>query len=211
MHCTNCGTELTGTPRYCPTCGSPVTPSSGADDAGAPARKGFRVGWVIFPLVLSVGLLLFLLYLKPSVHEVIAGQPVVAAGASYGTTTVSMTDIVAGEENGEIVFPLDDLLRAKLVRFEVQTPTTTRPVMAYLTPDGRVVTSISVSEHCGSSRFAIKENRIYCANCASQWDMMTMEAYACCAKYYPDPIPNRLEGGKVRISRSIIEKWAGRL
>jgi hypothetical protein len=41
--------------------------------------------------------------------------------------------------------------------------------------------------------------------------MMTMEAYACCAQYYPDPIPSRVVGNEVRISRDVVEKWAGRL
>jgi hypothetical protein len=84
-------------------------------------------------------------------------------------------------------------------------------MMAYITPDGRAVTAISMSEHCGSKEFKIKENKIYCAQCASSWDMMTMEAYACCAPYYPDPVPSKVVGNEVHISKEVVEKWAGRL
>jgi hypothetical protein len=41
--------------------------------------------------------------------------------------------------------------------------------------------------------------------------MATMEAYACCAKYYPDPIPSRVTGDEVRIRKSAVREWAGRL
>ena len=83
--------------------------------------------------------------------------------------------------------------------------------MAYIAPDGRLVTAISISDHCGSTEFKIKDNKIYCAHCPSVWDMMTMEAYTCCAKYYPDPIPSRVAGNEVHVAKDLVEKWAGRL
>jgi hypothetical protein len=41
--------------------------------------------------------------------------------------------------------------------------------------------------------------------------MMTMEAYACCAQYYPDPIPSDIVDNEVRISEAAVKNWAGRL
>jgi hypothetical protein len=114
-------------------------------------------------------------------------------------------------EGDDIVFSLADLRKGRLVRFEYTGGKTPRPLMAYIAKDGRLVTAISVSEHCGSTEFRIMDNRIYCAHCPSQWDMMTMEAYACCAKYYPDPIPSRVVGETVRIKKEVVEEWTGRL
>jgi hypothetical protein len=142
---------------------------------------------------------------------VIQDQPVVTEPPVSDSLEIRMVDVSFHEESGDLIFSLDDLLRHRLVRFEVQTPTTVRPVMAYIGTDGRLVTAISVSEHCGSTRFILKGRRIHCAQCASQWDMMTMEAYSCCAKYYPDPIPSRVVGREVHIPRAFVDRWAGRL
>jgi len=158
-----------------------------------------------------VGLALFVFYLIPSTHPVIGSQPVVAEPSDYGPVAVTMTTIPFREEAGDLVFSLDDLKRYKLIRFEYTGGKTPRAVMAYLGPDGRLVTSISSSEHCGSTEFEIKDNKIYCSNCPSNWDMMTMEAYACCAQYYPDPIPSTVVGDEVRIGKSVVQNWAGRL
>jgi hypothetical protein len=122
-----------------------------------------------------------------------------------------MTNVSFRQEGNDIVLSLDSLKLHRLIRFEYPTKTIVRPIMAYIDPEGRVVTAISVSEHCGSTEFKIKDNQIYCAHCPSHWDMMTMEAYACCGKYFPDPIPSRVVGDEVRISKDVVEKWAGRL
>jgi uncharacterized membrane protein len=176
------------------------------------ARTGGRkTGIIIIGLILAFGIGLFAAYLVPSVHEVIRQQPVVAEPREYGPTTISMTTVSFREEGGDLIFSLDDLKRSQLIRFEYLGGKTPRTLMAYIAPDGRLVTSISLSEHCGSKEFEIRDNQIFCSNCPSHWDMMTMEAYACCAQYYPDPVPSRVVGNEVHIAKSVVENWAGRL
>ena len=177
----------------------------------SPKSKTRRVGVILFPLVIAAGLGLFFIYVNPSEHSVVRDQPVVDAPAMYDTTFITMSNIVVREEGDDLVFSLADLKRYRLVRFEYAGKSTTRPVLAYVAPNGKLVTAISVSEHCGSTEFKISGNQIYCARCPSHWDMMTMEAYACCAKYYPDPVPSRVIDGEVHVAKRVIEQWAGRL
>jgi len=169
------------------------------------------VAMILFPIVILAGLGIFYAYLNPSVHPVIQKQPVVAAAAHYDSTFVSMVDVPAREEGEDLIFSLAALKQNRLIRFEYAGAKTTRYVMAYVAPDGRLVTAISISDHCGSTEFKIKNNKIYCARCPSNWDMMTMEAYACCAKYYPDPIPSKVIEDEVHISKGLVANWAGRL
>ena len=215
--CSNCGSVLPSDARFCSTCGTAVgttpTPREGEarenQSGGKPPTR--KVARVAFPIVLILGLGVFMMYVNPSVNSVIKKQPVVAQPADYDSNFVTMTNVTYTEEGSDLVFSLADLKRYRLIRFEYPTATTVRPVMAYLAPDGRLVTAISVSDHCGSTEFKIKDNKIYCAHCPSVWDMMTMEAYTCCARYYPDPIPSRVVGNVVHISKDVVEKWAGRL
>ena len=169
------------------------------------------MGLIIIPIVAIGGTMIFYSYVRPSVHSVIKKQPVVAAPISYDSNFVTMTNVSYRQEGNDIVFSLTDLKRYRLVRFEYPTRTIVRPVMAYIDPEGRAVTAISLSDHCGSTEFQIKDNQIYCAHCPSHWDMMTMEAYACCGTYYPDPIPSTIVGDEVHIPKAEVEKWAGRL
>lgn len=210
--CATCGNDLTGTSRFCPACGSPVDqPVPAGEQHSQTGTRPRRVGIVLYPLMLLVGIGLFILYINPSTHPVIRQQPVVSSPVSYSAKSVSMVSVPAREEGDDIVISLQDVVKNSLVRFEVKTRTIVRPIMAYIGTDGRLVTAISVSEHCGSTEFTIEDNHIHCARCPSHWDMMTMEAYACCAKYHPDPIASRVEGTEVRISRSVIDQWAGRM
>lgn len=214
MQCTRCGSELAGSPKFCPTCGSPIDQSEEKINqevrSGKKGRTG-RVGLYLFPVVLVVGLAAFFWYINPSTHKAIQAQPVVTAPFEYDTVDVVMSPITVHEEGGDVVFSLDELKANKLVRFEYNTPTTTRPVMAYIARDGRMVTAISVSEKCTSTEFKINGRMIHCAHCPSRWDMLTLEAYSCCAKYYPDPIPSRVVGNQVHIAKGTIERWTGRM
>jgi uncharacterized membrane protein len=211
VHCSSCGTELSRDAKFCPSCGTPSKteglPAEKSEEIPGPNPR--RIIFVVSLIVIGIGL--FVYYLIPSVHPVIADQPVVADAFEYGPTTVSMTPVQVKEKDGDLIFSLDELKENKLIRFEYGGGKTPRAVMAYLAPDGRLVTAISVSEHCGSTEFEIKDNKIFCAHCPSNWDMMTLEAYACCAQYYPDPIPSSVIGNEVHIPKTLVENWAGRL
>jgi hypothetical protein len=213
MQCSQCGSPLEAAARFCPACGHPVTTGAGRESGSREKARGkpWKFGMVLFPLVLAAGIAMFYVYLTPSMHPVIRDQPVVAAAREYDSSSIAMTVVPFHEDGADLVIALSDVQRFRIVRFVVPTATTTRPVMAYIGTDGRLITAISVSEHCGSTEFVLRNNEIECARCPSRWDMMTMEAHACCAKYYPDPIPSRVQGNEVRIPRVYVEKWAGRL
>ena len=166
---------------------------------------------IVFGALILFGVGFFIFFLSPSVHSVIKNQPTVFEPASYDSNAVTMIPVISWEEGNDLVFSLQDLKQHRLVRFEYNGGKTPRSVMAYIAPDGRLVTAISLSEHCGSTEFEIKNNQIYCARCPSHWDMMTMEAYACCGQYFPDPIPSRVIGNEVHVSKAVVEQWAGRL
>jgi uncharacterized membrane protein len=214
MNCKNCGNELKGSPRFCPVCGSLVEKAKESEETPSRRSESSKprlVGTLLFAVVVATGLILFFFYLNPAMHSVIARQPVVTTPPLADTMFITSTPVSFREAGGDIIISLEEVLSHRLVRFEYPAKTVTRPVIAYLGTDGRVITAISVSEHCGSTDFKIKGDQIYCARCQSHWDMMTMEAYSCCQQYYPDPIPSKVVGNEVRIPRSVIESWAGRL
>jgi uncharacterized membrane protein len=170
-----------------------------------------RASIVLFPLLAIGGLSILWGYLHRSEHPVIRSQPVVSGSRLYDSAGVRATEIAASVIGDDIAIPLAAVMNDTIVRFEYTGGGTPRWLLAYVAVNGKLVTAISLSEHCGSTEFLLRGDQIVCARCPSRWHMTSLEAYACCGKYYPDPIPSRVEGSNVLIERSAVDRWAGRM
>lgn len=212
--CQLCGSENASDRSTCEVCGAAI--AAGARNGAGPAIPGSRLtvrraALILFPVLAIGGLWLLWSYLHRSEHPVVQRQPLVGEPRAYDSTGVKPAVITASISGGDIVIPLDAVTRSGIVRFEYTEGATPRWLLAYVATNGRLVTAISLSEHCGSTEFFLRGDQIVCANCPSRWHMTSFEAYACCGKYYPDPIPSRVEGSNVLIARADVDRWAGRM
>lgn len=213
MVCSQCGSAITDAAQSCAVCGSNVQarPEEAvpATASGAGTRRWIIRGLMV--VVVAAGVAAFASQLLRTYHPVIDDQPVVEMATVYGDEPVASVPVVATMEGGFITIRLRDVTEHKLVRFFDPEAQQEIPMIAYITPTGKLVTAMSSSEHCGSTDFFLRGNNIHCANCASYWNMSSLEAYACCARYYPDPVPSTVDGDKVRIEAAAIRRWEGRL
>lgn len=212
--CTQCGSENAPDRSTCAVCGAAL--SSRSVEAVGPAAAGSRstlrrAALVLFPILALGGAWMLWSYLHRSEHPVVQLQPVVAEPRTYDSTGVRAVVITASVVGSDIVIPLDAVRQNGIVRFEYTEGTTPRWLIAYVATNGKLVTAISLSEHCGSTDFLLRGDQIECANCPSRWHMTSFEAYACCGKYYPDPIRSRVDGPSVLIARADVDHWAGRM
>lgn len=79
MYCTRCGASIGEDVAFCPACGSPVVPATGAAPVvSAPVRTAYAgfwlrfVAWIIDMLILSA---VFLIILMPLVFTIFRGMP----------------------------------------------------------------------------------------------------------------------------------------
>jgi hypothetical protein len=143
---------------------------------------------------------------------VIANQPAIVVPIDYGVAQkVPSTPIEASMDQGFIVLPLKAVTEHKLVRFFDPEHIQQFPMIAYITPEGKVVTAMSISENCRSTDFYLEGHNIHCASCPSYWNMSTLEAYACCQQFYPDPIPSTLLHDQIRIDAKVARSWRSRI
>lgn len=211
--CQQCGTEIGKDEGFCPACGSSAHRRMNQSQDQRAASSVTVRQWMVRGLVavvVLVGVAVFLDQLLRTYHPVIDAQPVVAMSTMYREDRISSTPVEARMEAGLIAIPLKIVQEKKLVRFFDPEQIQDVPMIAYVTPQGKLVTAMSKSENCGSTDFYLSGNDIHCASCASYWNMASMEAYACCQKYYPDPIPSRVVGDQVRIDPEIIRNWKSR-
>jgi len=193
-------------------CGSPLA-NSGYDAPGSPAPRSNRriyLGIGIF-VVLAVGVYTFMDQLLRTYHPVIDGQPTVAMTSVYENHKISSTPVQAAMKEGFISLPLKVVLEHRIVRFSDPQGIQPVPILAYVTPQGKLVTAMSKSENCGSTDFYLNGNNIHCASCPSYWNMSSLEAYACCQRYYPDPIPSTVVNDEIRIATANVRNWQSRL
>ena len=213
MICPQCGSAREEGATVCGVCGSQI--QARRDEMhphDAPKRNLSH--WVVRSVIVVVvlgGVAIFADQLLRTYHPVVADQPVVAMTTVYQDTRIPSVPITAVMEKGTIAISLKDVKEHRLVRFFDPEGKQQIPLIAYITPTGKLVTAMSTSEHCGSKDFYLQGNNIHCTNCASYWNMSSFEAYACCARYYPDPIPSQVSGDQVLIDAAKVRTWGSRL
>ncbi len=214
MRCRKCGSETNSEVRFCPVCGSTLRLQQDVVQADAPVKDPKVKRWVIRGAimgVLVVGIGAFLDQLLQTFHPVIEKQPDVAMVTMYRDEEIRSTPVEAVMIDGKIGVSLRSVQEHKLVRFFDPEKKLELPMIAYVTPQGKLVTAISKSEQCGSTDFYLSGNNIHCATCGSYWNMASMEAYACCQRFFPDPIPSSVSGDMVVIEPAAVRQWQSRL
>ncbi len=213
MRCRKCGSEIKNEMRFCPVCGSTLHLQNEAVQTEVAVKNPKVKRWVIrgaIVVVLVVGIGAFLDQLLRTFHPVIERQPDVAMVTMYRDEQIRSTPVEAVMIGGKIGVPLRIVQEHKLVRFFDPEKVQEVPVIAYITPQGKLVTAMSKSEQCGSTDFYLSGNNIHCASCGSYWNMASMEAYACCQRFYPDPIPSSVSGDMVVIDPAAVRQWQSR-
>lgn len=171
--------------------------------------KYFSTG--ILLCVLTAGIGYFFATIGRTYHPIIDHQPSIGYGITAKAGKIVSTKSIAVIEGDDIVIPADVVTNYRIVRVNDPEGIQSVPILLYVTPRGKIVTAMSISEACRSDDFYLEGENIHCAHCPSTWNMESMEAYACCQKYYPDPIPSTVVSGKIRIAKSIVQNWRTRL
>ena len=100
----------------------------------------------------------------------------------------------------------------KLVSFEYVRPDGRIPLLAYITPAGKLVAAVSVCEPCNSTRFHIEGNHMVCNSCSTRWDLETLKGISGgCLNYPPDTLPHEIQGGKLTIKEVDLKNWKPRV
>ena len=158
--------------------------------------------------VLGLFFYVFVSYLSDNAHPIIEKQPSVAMQTMYAGQVLKQQPISVRIANGEIIITLNELLEKKFVEFEYEAPTVTVPLLAYISPEGKVVTSFRYCEPCGSKDFSAEGMEMVCGNCGTRWSFVNLRGISgSCQKYPPAPFPSKLVGNEIRMDEKIVANW----
>ncbi len=218
--CTKCGTPLKEGGKFCAACGSPAAeiketvslPSSSTTVKHPMSRKA-KLIYSLFALGLtSIFLFIFMNHLPGGGHPVISQQPDVSMPSLTTDNSYSPVPIDATTDGGTISFSLALLLDKRIVEFEYQTTTSTTPLLAFISPQGKLVTAIRMCEPCNAKTFRIEGDELACGNCETRWKLGNLEGIqGSCQKYPPDPIPSQVIGSRVVINEDVVKNWKMRI
>jgi hypothetical protein len=215
--CPKCQTENQESSRFCKKCGFQLSGSSFQDKKekvlGEKKRKPFwiPVSLGILALIL-VGVGYWIMEGNTGSNPRVSSQPKVSEKPDYTGQTIPMADVQAKVENGKISIPLDAVREKKMVRCEYEKNGSSIPLLAYVTPSGRVVTAVSMCEPCRSTRFHIDDKKIVCNACNTEWNLETLKGIqGGCLNFPPDVIPSTIEGDRIQIDEKIITQWRPRV
>lgn len=131
----------------------------------------------------------------------------------YQQQTINMTTIDYKVENGKIYLPLEEVKTYKLVYTTYQGKNGEQiPLMAYITPKGRVVAAFAMCEPCRSLSFHIQDNTLVCDTCASRWELENLEGISGgCTAYPPEEMPYEVEGDQIILDEELVKSWTPRV
>jgi len=215
--CPKCQTKNQDSNNFCKKCGSQLSGSSFQDKKekvlGERKRKPYWVpiSLVVVAVVLA-GVGYWLIKGDSAADPRVSSQPKVSGNVDYAGQKIAMTDIQAKVEKGKISIPLDVVKEKKMVRFDYENNGNKIPLLAYVTPSGRVVTAVSMCEPCRSTRFHINDKKIVCNACGTEWNLETLKGIqGGCLNYPPDVIPSMIEKDRIQIDEKIITQWKPRV
>jgi len=218
MRCAHCGREVQDGALFCPHCGTKVIDKSALPSTSrVPGKKSMgtraKMVYSVIAAALLIGMgIVFLRSLPGGNHPVIMNQPAISQAENYEGTKFTMTPIPSRVEKEFIVISLSDVIEKKMVAFTYEGKTKKVELMAYINPQGKLVTSVAMCEPCNSKSFHSESQDLVCDNCGTRWNFSTLEGISgSCQKYPPDPIPSEIVGEEVRISKKLVEGWKLRI
>jgi hypothetical protein len=135
----------------------------------------------------------------------------VAEPRSYLGNLYSMENIEPVIEDGRIKVPLNEVDKNNIVYFEVENNEGLMvPLMAYITPTGRLFAGSSMCEPCGGRRFSLAGETLVCDLCRTTYtieDHIFISGSAACGSYPPVYMNPEIDDGMVSIDLDEVLNW----
>lgn len=138
------------------------------------------------------------------------GEPVVRE-RSYIGELISMTKIEYQDKNDSIVIDLKVVDENNIVYFESENKDNEIvPMMAYITPTGRLFVGSSLCEPCRGTTFSLAGETLFCDTCKTTYNIENHEFISgakICGTYPPVNMKAEVIDGQIVISKDEILKW----
>ncbi len=221
--CPQCGVKNKPGNKFCKKCGQDLTVSSFGDKREkVVGKKSHTWLWILGVLAMgTIAASYFYFGRFQKTDESTVSKFTAPGAAQTGTVSLAeagsaakrldMTDIKAMVKNGYLQFSLAEVKSKGLIYCEYQKGGKKIPLTAYISPQGKLVTAVSMCEPCRSTRFHIEGKNLVCNSCNTVWTLEDLQGISGgCLKYPPEVIAHTLEGDNIKIKEAAILAWKPR-
>lgn len=138
------------------------------------------------------------------------GAPI-AEPRSYIGNLISMTTVEPVIEDGQIAISLNEVDENNIVYFEIENNINQMvPLMAYITPTGRLFVGSSMCEPCRGRTFSLAGETLVCDTCRTTYtieDHKFLSGSKACGSYPPVNMNPRVEDGIIYINLDDVLNW----
>lgn len=176
-------------------------------------RSTNRVVIGIIALVALFGVVSFaILNLNsPTVKRWEGGTYNIGKQMDYSGKRIAMTDIDYTLEDGKLQFPVAEVVDNSFIFTEYQQDRNRLPILAFISPAGRLVAAVSYCEPCRSESFHIDGRDLVCDTCRTRWQLNDLRGLSGgCPNYPPEELNYEVIDGMVVISEADILSWVPR-
>ncbi|AGA68667.1 putative membrane protein (DUF2318) [Desulfitobacterium dichloroeliminans LMG P-21439] len=182
------------------------------------SRRRKKIVLSAFVSVLILGIAVMIL----STREAIPGfdnKYSIGKSMDYKNQKIEMTEVTPTIEDGRVSISLEDLKKSSILylmydpNYDVGNGQKGLPLMAYLTPAGRITVAVSFCEPCYSRKFRIEGDVLVCNVCNTRWAMADLTGLSGgCPKYPPDELNYTVEEstGKIYVEETELKDWKPR-
>ncbi|SCY45552.1 Fe-S-containing protein [Alkaliphilus peptidifermentans] len=138
----------------------------------------------------------------------------VAPARSYIGEFISMTPVEPIIEDGQIRISLDEVDQNNIISFEIENNQNELvPLMAYITPSGRIFVGSSMCEPCRGRTFSLAGETLVCDACRTTYNIENHEFISgsvACGSYPPVNMNPTIEDGIIIIDLDSVLNWRSR-
>ncbi|QNO13439.1 DUF2318 domain-containing protein [Alkalicella caledoniensis] len=138
------------------------------------------------------------------------GEPVVES-RSYIGEVIAMTVIEPVIEDDKVLIPLQTVNENNIVTFEIANDQGELvPLMAYITPSGRLFVGSSMCEPCRGRTFSLAGDTLLCDTCRTTYtieDHEFISGAVACGSYPPVNMNPTINQGTIEIDLQEILSW----
>ncbi len=166
-----------------------------------------------FSVFLVIVALVFMFGSNKKEDENYFGASIVAE-RSYVGEFISMTKVEPVIENGQIKIPLGVVDENNIISFEIENDEKLLvPLMAYITPTGRLFVGSSMCEPCRGRTFSLAGETLVCDTCRTTYnveDHQFISGAKACGEYPPVNMNPKVEDNMITIELDEVLNWRSR-
>ncbi|MDA8235243.1 MAG: Fe-S-containing protein [Clostridia bacterium] len=135
---------------------------------------------------------------------------------NYEGKKIEMKEIKLILENGKAKIPIEEVKKNSIVRLKYNGDgkkifygdLNYLPILAYVSPSGRVVVVDGICQPCYSTRFYIEGKELVCMACGTRWRLSDLYGnMGGCVNYPPEFLQYNAEGEYLVIDEAKLKNW----